>query len=69
MRGGIEERCEHIVITKTDGNSSTDSAVDGSVVHIKIDLEETGCKIMTQSYLIVETIQWHELVNKVMILA
>jgi hypothetical protein len=30
-------------------------------------LEEIECKIMTYSQLVVETIQWHELVNKGMI--
>jgi len=32
-----------------------------------MDLEETGCKIMIYSQLVVETIQWYKLVNKVMI--
>jgi hypothetical protein len=52
---------------KTDGKRSIERFCRGWKDDIDMDLEETVCKIMTQSHPVVETIQWYELVNKVMI--
>ena len=60
---GPNEKCVYILIKKTD--RSIQRLCRGWKDGIQMYLEQRGCKVMTYSQLVVETIQWHELVNKV----